>query len=113
MNLPAELFLADLPPEATLSPAMIAEACQTLKRNREHYLLNRVRRKIGESFERRGDGWLQPDNPFASSRWSLGRPKPVFRATLARGLDNFSGNSRVKIFTRCFAGIRRRKRLDK
>jgi hypothetical protein len=43
MNLP-NYFLADLPPEATLSPAMIAEACQTLKRNREHYLAT-VRRK--------------------------------------------------------------------
>jgi hypothetical protein len=34
MNLP-NYFLADLPPEATLSPAMITEACQTLKRNRD------------------------------------------------------------------------------
>jgi hypothetical protein len=34
MNLP-NYFLADLPPEAALSPTMIAEACQTLKRNRE------------------------------------------------------------------------------
>jgi hypothetical protein len=40
MNLP-NYFLADLPPEATLSPAMITEACQTLKRNREHYLAGR------------------------------------------------------------------------
>ena len=40
MNLP-NYFLADLPPEATLSPAMITEACQTLKRNREHYLAAR------------------------------------------------------------------------
>ena len=29
MNLP-NYFLADLPPEATLLPAMITEACQTL-----------------------------------------------------------------------------------
>ena len=34
-------FLADLPPEATLSPTMITEACQTLKRNRERYLAGR------------------------------------------------------------------------
>jgi hypothetical protein len=40
MNLP-NYFLADLPPEATLSAAMITEACQTLKRNREHYLAGR------------------------------------------------------------------------
>ena len=38
MNLP-NYFFADLPPEATLSPAMIAAACDTLKRNSEKYLL--------------------------------------------------------------------------
>ncbi len=37
MNLP-DYFLADLPPEATLSPAMIAAACDALKRNREKFL---------------------------------------------------------------------------
>src|SRR5688572_26510415 len=37
LNLP-NYFLADLPPEATLSPAMLTEACFTLKRNREQYL---------------------------------------------------------------------------
>ena len=40
MNLP-NYFLADLPPEATLSPAMVTEACQTLKRNRAQYLASR------------------------------------------------------------------------
>ena len=40
MNLP-NYFLADLPPEATLTGAMIHEACQTLKRNRETYLAPR------------------------------------------------------------------------
>ena len=36
-NLP-NYFLADLPPEAELTPGLITEACQTLKRNRERYL---------------------------------------------------------------------------
>ena len=49
MNLP-NYFLADLPPEATLSPAMITEACQTLKRNRERYLASRST-QFGESIE--------------------------------------------------------------
>ena len=40
MNLP-NYFLADLPPEAELSPSTITEACRTLKRNREHYLAGR------------------------------------------------------------------------
>ena len=41
MNLP-NYFIADLPPEAVLTPALIEEACQTLKRNREQYLANRA-----------------------------------------------------------------------
>ena len=40
MNLP-NYFLADLPPDATLTAAMVSEACQTLKRNREIYLAGR------------------------------------------------------------------------
>ena len=48
MNLP-NYFLADLPPEATLSPAMMAEACQTLKRNRERYLAGRSTEQLVKS----------------------------------------------------------------
>ena len=33
--------MADLLPEATLTAAMITEACQTLKRNRSKYLAGR------------------------------------------------------------------------
>ena len=64
MNLP-NYFLADLPPEATLSPAMISEACQTLKRNREQYLAEPFHAKSGELFVRtcRKSGW-KPEFPF-------------------------------------------------
>ena len=41
MNLP-NYFLADLPAQAVLSPLMVAEACQALKRNREQYLVRRT-----------------------------------------------------------------------
>ncbi len=41
MNLP-DYFFADLPPEATLSPAMITASCHTLKRNRAKYLAVRT-----------------------------------------------------------------------
>ena len=37
MNLP-NYFLADLPPDATLTTSIIHEACETLKRNRAQYL---------------------------------------------------------------------------
>ena len=57
MNLP-NYFLADLPPEATLSPTMIAEACQTLKRNREHYLTARSTENLIKILSRVADGWL-------------------------------------------------------
>ena len=40
MNLP-NYFLADLPPEATLTVSMLSEAADTLKRNRLRYLAHR------------------------------------------------------------------------
>ncbi len=89
MNLP-NYFLADLPPEATLSPAMIAEACQTLKRNREHYLMNRSTESLISVLSDVADGWLEPENPFRKLALELGPAQTGFsRETLARGLDNF------------------------
>ena len=89
MNLP-NYFLADLPPEATLSPAMITEACQTLKRNREHYLAARSTESLVKILDEVAEGWLQPDNSFRTFALELGPEKTGFsRATLAKGLDNF------------------------
>ncbi len=109
MSLP-NYFLADLPPEATLSPAMITEACQTLKRNRERYLAVRSTEQLIQTLSDVAEGWLQPENRFrklalehvgvqalACSPDTLKRelqqgdaPGPVFsRATLEKGLDNF------------------------
>jgi hypothetical protein len=91
MNLP-NYFLADLPPEATLSPSMIAEACQTLKRNRERYLLNRPTEGLIKILSDVADGWLQPENPFRKLAMELGPAQTGFsRETLTRGLDNFLG----------------------
>jgi len=89
MNLP-NYFLADLPPEATLSPAMITEACQTLKRNREHYLATRSTDGLVKILDEVADGWLQPHNSFRKLALELGPEKTGFsRLTLAKGLDNF------------------------
>ncbi len=63
MNLP-NYFLADLPPEATLSPTMIAEACHTLKRNREKYLLTRTTDDLVKILCEVAAEWLQPENKF-------------------------------------------------
>ncbi|MEI9865732.1 MAG: acyl-CoA reductase [Limisphaerales bacterium] len=91
MNLP-NYFLADLPPEAVLSPTMIAEACQTLKRNREHYLASRSTESLIKTLSRVADGWLEPDYSFRKYALELGPAKTGFsRETLARGLDNFFG----------------------
>jgi hypothetical protein len=95
MNLP-NYFLADLPPEAVLSSAMIAEACQTLKRNRERYLANRSTESLIKILSDVADGWLQAESPFRKLALELGPAQIGFsRETLARGLDNF-----FKQFTR-------------
>jgi hypothetical protein len=89
MNLP-NYFLADLPPEAALSPAMIAEACQTLKRNREHYLAARSTDSLVKILDEVAEGWLQPHNSFRKLALELGPEKTGFsRATLEKGLDNY------------------------
>src|SRR5450432_936850 len=89
MNLP-NYFLADLPPEATLSPTMIAEACQTLKRNREQYLANRSTQSLINLLCDVADGWLQTENPFRKLALELGPAETGFSsATLERGLDSF------------------------
>jgi hypothetical protein len=89
MNLP-NYFLADLPPEAVLSPTMIAEACQTLKRNREQYLAARSTESLIKILSRVADGWLEPDNSFRKHALELGPAQTGFSGeTLARGLDNF------------------------
>jgi hypothetical protein len=89
MNLP-NYFLADLPPEAVLSPTMIAEACQTLKRNREHYLATRSTESLIKILSRVADGWLEPENSFRKHALELGPAQTGFsREILARGLDNF------------------------
>jgi hypothetical protein len=89
MNLP-NYFLADLPPEATLSPTMIAEACQTLKRNRERYLLNRSTESLIKVLSDVAESWLEAENKFRKHALELGPSQTGFsRETLARGLDNF------------------------
>jgi hypothetical protein len=92
MNLP-NYFLADLPPEATLSPAMISEACQALKRNRERYLMSRTTENLIKVLSDVADGWLEAENPFRKHALELGPTQTGFsRETLARGLDNFFGH---------------------
>ena len=89
MNLP-NYFLADLPPEAELSPSMITEACRTLKRNREHYLAGRSTSQLVKVIASVAENWLEADYPFRRLALERGPDAPGFsRATLERGLDAF------------------------
>lgn len=63
MNLP-NYFLADLPPEAPLRPDMIVEACQTLKRNRERFLLPRSTDSVIQMLVEVARLWLMPHSPW-------------------------------------------------
>ena len=89
MNLP-NFYFADLPPEATLTPAMITAACHTLKRNREKYLLPRRTEDIVKILCEVASEWLQPDNKFRKFALERGSAETGFsQPILARGLDGF------------------------
>ena len=85
-------FLADLPPEAALTPTIIGEACQTLKRNRERYLAGRSTQNLVKVLSQTADNWLQPDFPFRQMALKEGPGATGFSyVTLAKGLDLFFG----------------------
>ena len=89
MNLP-NYFIADLPPEATLTPTLIAEACQTLKRNREQYLANRTTPELIRRLSDVAENWLDGEYPFRKLALAEGPKVTGFSAaTLASGLDAF------------------------
>jgi len=89
LNLP-DYFLADLPPEATLSSAMLAEACRTLKHNRERFLANRSTESLIRLLSDVASRWLEPSSPLRQLALDRGPVETGFsRPTLARGLDAF------------------------
>src|SRR5262245_31024114 len=91
MNLP-NYFLADLPPEATVNPSMILEACQTLKRNREQFLTPRSTAHLIHVLSDVARQWLREDYPFRRLALQCGPDTTGFpRGTLAHGLDAFFG----------------------
>ena len=89
MTLP-NYYLADLPPEAELSPVMITEACLALKRNRTQYLAVRDTPSILRTLVRTGEDWLADDYPYRKLALKEGPAHTGFSAhTIATGLDNF------------------------
>ncbi len=89
LNLP-NYFLADLPPEATLSAPMIAEAGTVLKKNREKFLLPRKTGELVDLLCEVGSAWLRPENHFRQLALECGPARTGFsKAVLAKGLDQF------------------------
>ncbi len=89
MNLP-NYFFADLPPEAMLSPAMMAESCQTLKRNRAKFLAGRTTDDIIKVLCEVAAEWLSPEDKFRKLALDLGPAETGFsKPILERGLDGF------------------------
>ncbi len=89
MTLP-NYFLADLSPDASLTPTLVTEACQTLKRNRQKYLLPRTTSSIIHLLDGLGREWLSDDSAFRAFVLKEGPSQTGFaERTLANGLDSF------------------------
>lgn len=89
MTLP-NYFLADLPSTTTFSPALLEEACLTLKRNRAQYLAARSTEQIVRLLIQVAEGWRQAGNPLRQLALAEGPASTGFaRATLEKGLDQF------------------------
>ena len=89
MKLP-DYFIADLPSEAVLTPTMVREASQALKRNRERYLATRPTAHLIHVLSETAANWLEPDYPFRRLALEHGPAAAGFgTATLARGVDSF------------------------
>ena len=85
-------FLADLPPEAELTPTMITSACDTLKRNRERYLAPRSIQEIIHVLCEVAARWREPENKFRRLALAGGPEASGFSpGVLGRGLDEFFG----------------------
>ena len=89
MNLP-ERFLADLPPEATLTPEVITGACQALRRNHARVLGRLSAEQTAALIVETARNWLREDYPFRQLALAHGPAATGFSAaTLQHGLDAF------------------------
>ncbi|MEW6305854.1 MAG: acyl-CoA reductase [Verrucomicrobiota bacterium] len=88
-NLP-HYFLADLPQEASLTPRVVIEACQTLKRNRARYLADRSTGSIVRLLSEVAGNWRDEAYPFRRLALEHGPAHTGFsRAILQAGLDAY------------------------
>jgi len=89
MELP-DYFLADLPDGSTLTPTLIFDACTTLKRNRERFLLTRSTDSIIQRLAAIAKDWLDSDFVIRKAVLQNGPAITGFsKETLASGLIAF------------------------
>ena len=89
MNLP-NYFLADLPADAVLSSALLAQACDTLRRNRAQFLAHRTTESVVGTLVGVGAKWMDPDYPLRKLALEQSEGAAGFGSrTLARGLDAY------------------------
>lgn len=89
MNLP-QYFLADRPSGAALTPALLTEACQTLKRNRHRYLEAKSTEDIIRLLNQVAERWRHPEYPLRRLALERGPSELGFsRQTLELGLNSF------------------------
>ncbi|KAB2660635.1 MAG: hypothetical protein DVB31_13720 [Verrucomicrobia bacterium] len=89
MNLP-NLFMADLGPEAGITPQMVRDACFALRRNRDAWLARQRTRQLIDVLAYTADQWREPDNGFRMRALRDGpRELGMGRTTLERGIDAF------------------------
>jgi hypothetical protein len=89
MDLPS-YFIADLPCEHAVTPKLITEACQTLKRNREQFLAGRTTSSMVGMLSATAQSWLEHQNPFRKLALERCVAETGFsEQTLSRGLDAF------------------------
>jgi Acyl-CoA reductase (LuxC) len=113
MQLP-NYFLADLANPATLTPGLITEACQTLKRNREKFLAPLSTGNVIDTIAELAHEWL--DEKFDLRRHLLAEGPAATgfsRETLAAGLDGlFRSISRASLEDLILQDLGHVRRLD-
>jgi len=88
MNLP-NFFIADLPPEAVITPQTVRDSCESLKRNRERYLAGRSTQSVIRALCEVGQSWREPSYRLRQFVLEHGPRQMGFSAaTLAAGIDD-------------------------
>ncbi|MCC6232471.1 MAG: hypothetical protein IT580_07490 [Verrucomicrobiales bacterium] len=83
-------FLADLPAEAVIRGELVAEACLTLKRNRERFLQTRSTESILQILLETARAWQGPQSVWRAMALEEGPARTGFsREMIALGLDAY------------------------